>query len=74
MENNRDNIIDENIKICSYCLIIFKKHNPHKTDDKYIIKVEKNIDLDGNDIDKIYYFICVICKNVYNINKCYVFL
>ena len=64
--------------VCSLCLIIFNQHNNlynklHKLDNKNIIKHVKNIDLDGNIIDKKHYFSCEVCKNVININKCYYF-
>lgn len=38
--------------ICSSCLIKYKEHNPHKENDKYIIKYVKNIDIDGNYINQ----------------------
>lgn len=61
--------------VCSLCLIIFNQHNNvHKPDNKNIIKHVKNIDLDGNVIDKKHYFSCEVCKNVININKCYYFI
>jgi hypothetical protein len=59
--------------ICSSCLIKYKEHNPHKENDKYIIKYVKNIDIDGNDINQEFYFICVACKEVVNIGKCHIF-
>jgi len=59
--------------ICSSCLIIFKEHNPHKGNDKYVIKYKKNIDIDGNDTDHIFYVTCVACKELVNIGKCYIF-
>jgi hypothetical protein len=61
--------------ICCFCLIIYKTHNKHLSDDndKYIIKYKRKIDIDGNDIDTIFYFICCVCKKVFNINKSYIF-
>ena len=58
--------------ICSNCLITFLKHNPDKIIDNYFIKYKKNIDIDGNDIDKYFYFICLACKKVVNISTCYI--
>jgi hypothetical protein len=68
--------IDTTKIICSSCLIKYKEHNPHnpyKENDKYIIKYVKNIDIDGNDIDHIFYVTCLACKELVNIGKCYIF-
>lgn len=59
--------------VCSSCLIIYKEHNQHKIDDRYIIKLKKKIDLDGYAIEQNVQVICVVCKNINNINKCYIF-
>ena len=60
--------------MCFSCIVKCNNYNPHNTNYKYIIKYVKNIDLDGSDIDNIFCFICVICKRVNNINRCYIFL
>jgi len=59
--------------ICSCCLMKYKDHNPHKVTDNYFIKYKRNIDIDGNDIDHIFYVTCVTCKELVNIGKCYIF-
>jgi len=59
--------------VCSTCLIRYKSQKSYKKNEKYVTKEKRNIDIDGNNLDRIFYFICMACKQVNKINHAYTF-
>lgn len=59
--------------VCCYCIITYKNHNPTTLHDKHVIKLKRNIDIDGIELDKEIYFICTACKQVIKMNKAHIF-